>query len=159
MRGFFLGRILSLLLALITGCGTLSGGKYNGRTWIDPELHGVMDDWAKTCAQYLEPSRCNTQGIERIVLVDEYKDNPNIMGQCVVSWENFQEIRRVTISRDIPRDGYFIKAVMLHEMMHCRMGFERHEDVGLMGAYLRYGEKTLEDKWLELLEETYALVR
>lgn len=151
-------RIISLLLSIVPGCGTLSDARYNGPTSIDPDLAEVVKDWSDTCTKHLQPSRCDTRGIAHIILVDKFDDD-QILGQCNIRWENFEEVRRIYILREIPRDGYFIKAVFLHEMMHCRMRFERHQEAGVMGEYMRYSETTLARKWPELLEETYKLVR
>lgn len=151
-------RIIALALSLIPGCGSLSNSTYEGPTWIHPQLRAAVQDWADTCTHYLQTYRCNTRGIERITLVDKF-DNPEVVGQCSIKWENFEEVRRIYILREVPSDGYFMKAVLLHEMMHCRLGFERHQEAGVMGEFMHYSETTLSRKWPELLEETYVLVR
>ena len=153
--------ICALLCTMfVPGCGTVgTASKYSGPTYVEPELRPIMEEWAKDCRQHLDSAKCDTAGIRSITRVEKYEDNPNTLGQCTVRWKGLEEVRDITIKRQVPLDGYFVRAIMLHEMLHCRLGFERHEDVGLMGEEMMYGEEELGDKWAELLRETYGLVK
>lgn len=136
----------------LMGCGTLSS---RTETWIDPELRPVVAEWARECQQHLDSARCDTQGIESITRVDVLDEDT--IGRCVIRTAGFMETRKIQILREVPLDGFYMRALMLHEMAHCRLGFEAHADVGVMGERM-LSEKTLEAKWPELLRETYRLV-
>lgn len=156
MRSLF---ILAFLTVLFPGCGTLETvTQYNGPIYIDQELRPVVRQWIKDCRQHLESWRCNTDGIERIVRVEKFKED-FILGICDVRWRGVEQVRRIYIHKNIRVDGYYMRAVMLHEMMHCRMGFETHSQEGIMAPSMMYGEEALKNKWPELLKETYSLVK
>lgn len=139
----------------LMGCGTMI--VEDTSTLIDPKLRPAVEEWVADCKRHLDESRCNTHGIDSITLVDALDENT--IGRCVIRTEWFKETRKIEILRGIRPSGYYMRALMLHEMMHCRLGFERHEDVGVMGEQMMMGEKLLEDNWPELLEETYSLVK
>lgn len=140
---------------LLPGCGTTA---YDGPTWIDPALRPLVQDWADTCKKHTNPRRCNTEGIVSIKQVDKY-DDANVLGQCEVGVKHFQEVRYVTVLKEVALNTYSAKALLLHEMMHCRFKFERHADVGVMGEHMEPSEFYYQDNWEELLKETYGLVK
>ena len=147
---------LFIFTVLIPGCGTI-GGRYDGNTWIEPELRPLIADWAETCKMHIDPNKCDTRGIERIVFADKLGTEDTI-GTCKITWEKMEEVRRVYFRRDVPLYTLSAKALLLHEMLHCRLGFERHTSRGIMAPYIS-SEKTLMDNWPELLEEAYDLVK
>ena len=131
----------------LMGCGT--------ETWIDSELRPVVAEWARECRQHLDSARCDTQGIESITRVDVLDEDT--IGRCVIRTAGFMETRKIQILREVPLDGFYMRALMLHEMAHCRLGFEAHADVGVMGERM-LSEKTLAAKWPELSRGKYRLV-
>lgn len=149
---------LSMLIigaSLVPGCGTTT---YDGSTWIDPKLQRLVEDWTETCKKHTNPRRCNTYGIVSIKQVNSY-DSPTVLGRCEIRTNNFQETRYITMLRSISPNTHTAKAILLHEMLHCRFRFEKHADVGVMQEYTMYSEEDYIDNWPRLLKETYGLVR
>lgn len=151
--------LVALAVFCIPGCGTMTDPNRLYVTRIDPALKPVVAQWETDCKQHLEQSRCNTYGIESITRVKEISGDKDILGQCSIYYRGFEEVRYIVLRDDIPLNGYYMRAVFLHEMLHCRLGFETHSQEGLMAAELIYSEKTLAAKWAELLEEAYELVK
>lgn len=147
--------LLFAYAAIIPGCGTTA---YSGDTWIDPELRPLVGDWVKDCNKHLNVLRCNTLGIVSIRLVNKFED-PDTLGQCQIGVKDFQEVKYIKILRGMDLNTYSAKALMLHEMMHCRMGYTRHIEVGVMGPRMFPSEFYYEDNWEKILEETYSLVK
>jgi hypothetical protein len=147
--------VLFTCAVIIPGCGTTA---YSGDTWIDPELRPLVADWVRDCNKHLNVFRCNTLGIVSIRIVDKFKDD-DTLGQCEVGVKDFEEVKYIKILRGFALDTYSAKALMLHEMMHCRMGFTKHVDVGVMGERMGPSEFYYQDNWEKILEETYSLLK
>ena len=146
--------LLFIWACIIPGCGTMDEPV---RTQVDPALQPLVTEWEEQCHLHLRSRDCNTNGIEKIALIDTF-DEEETVGQCRVRFTNFRAVRTVYIKSDIPLDTYTAKAVMLHEMLHCRFNIE-HSDSGIMAAEILYGELTLESRWYELVEQAYKLVK
>lgn len=142
------------LAILILSCGTT---QYDGPTAIHPSLRPLVSDWITTCKKHLPENRCDLRGIKSIRLESEMEKN--VIGTCVIGTVYGEEVRHILIKESMDLESYTAKALMLHEMMHCRLGFEKHQNDGIMHEYVAYSEDTLREKWDELVQETYALVK
>lgn len=147
-------KALIINAAVITACGTTAPDP----AWVDPKLKPLLADWAAICKQHLDPSRCNADGLASIELRDKLSEE-NTVGTCQIKHKLFEETRSVYIRSDIPLDGYYAKAVFLHEMLHCRMRYETHTDSGIMAAVLMFNEEGLKEDWEMLVDEAYSLVK
>ena len=141
-------RSLVVALLVLAGCSTQN-------TEIDPRLSPVLEQWRSDCILHLDSSACDTRGIRSIKLVPQIDQLNRVLGQCRIGPFN----KDILIRDDIPLDGYYMRTVFLHEMLHCRYEYEAHTESGIMGEELSYSEETLADKWAELLAEAYALVK
>lgn len=154
-----MNRLLHLLTMIfaIVGCSTTTRNPYV--TDIDPALQPIVEQWRQDCMLHLERVRCNTYGIESIKISNKIVGSSAVIGQCYMKWDGFELVKTITIRDDVPLDGYYMRALMLHEMIHCRYNYEAHTKTGIMAEYLFFSEHTLENNWPELLEEAYNLVR
>lgn len=143
--------------ALFLGCN-ITTTVHNQPTWIDPELQPLVQDWINDCKKHINPKNCNTEGIVSIKQVDKY-DNANVLGECEINVEYFKEFRYITVLKKVNLNTYRTKALLLHEMMHCRFKFERHENVGVMGEIMQPFEFYYKNNWEKLLKKTYELVK
>lgn len=142
---------------LLLKCNTTTT-VYNEPTWIDPELQPLVQDWINDCKKHMNLKNCNTEGIVSIKQVDKY-DNANVLGECKIDVKNFKKVRYITVLKKVNLNTYKAKALLLHEMMHCRFKFEKHKNAGVMGEIMQPFEFYYKDNWEKLLEKTYELVK
>ena len=147
---------LALWTVVLPGCGTTD--TYNTSAWVDPRLQPAIDQWVLDCRSTAkDTSKCNTKTIETISVVDGYGE-PDTIGRCTVGLHGLNTFKKVTVRKDmLDAPPYSIRALVLHEMLHCRFGFEAHTERGIMAAY-SMTEEELRDNWPELLREAYDVV-
>jgi hypothetical protein len=147
---------LSALLCLIpfTACGS------DRMTRVDGALVPEIDRWMQDCRQNLPAYRCTTSKIDEIILVDEL--GGNTIGQCEVSGEwkgvHYEETRTILIERGVALGSFEMRALILHEVMHCQFDVFNHTEKGLM-APKSLPEWELKARWPELITEAYELVK
>ena len=149
--------VLALWTVIIPGCGTTQSSD----TWIDSRLVPAIREWELECRSTArDTSKCNTDTLESITVVESY-DEPDTVGKCTIGWRGFSPVRKVSIRQDAVEGAdvapFTLRALVLHEMLHCRFDFQSHTAHGIMAPYLA-SEKTLRDKWAELLREAYETV-
>ena len=148
--------VLFIWCIIIPGCGA----EYSSENaTVDPRLIGYLAEWELDCRSTARDiSKCNTRTLESISVVDKYEDEETV-GKCTISWRGFTPVRRITLKREMLDSAniapYTFRALVLHEMLHCRFGFEAHTASGIMAPYLMR-ERELERNWPELLREAYA---
>ena len=147
---------LSTLLCLLpfTACGS------DRMTRVDGALVPEIDRWAQDCRQNLPAYRCTTSKIDEIVLVDELEGDR--IGECEVTWEwddvRYTQYRKISILRRIKLGSYYMRALMLHEVLHCQFDVREHTESGLMAPRM-LPEWRLKARWPELITEAYELVK
>ena len=147
---------LSTLLCLLpfTACGS------DRMTRVDGALVPEIDRWMQDCRQNLPAYRCTTSKIDEIILVDELGGDR--IGECEVSsgWEgaHYVETRVIRIERGVALGSYTMRALILHELMHCAFDIYNHTEKGLMAPRSLH-EWELKARWPELITEAYELVK
>lgn len=146
--------LLCAILPFIPGCGT----EFEYHTWTDSRLKPAIADWVLECRKHMKQADCNTYGIESITAIKQFKD-PDTLGQCQIGYRGFNKVRQIQVRDDIDLNTYYGKALILHEMLHCRFDFETHTDSGIMSPRMYMTEEYMRDNWEELVEEAYNLVK
>ena len=147
--------LIAVFAWIIVSCGDA----YNPYvTYIDAKLKPELTIWQEDCKLFMEHAKCNTYGIESITISDKLGSEDTI-GQCEIRYKGLNKIKRIYIREDVPLNTYYSRALILHEMLHCRFDFMHHTDNGLMAPSMYMPSGYMADNWPELLEETYALVK
>ena len=147
---------LSALLCLtpFTACGS------DRMTRVDGVLVPEIERWMQDCRQNLPAYRCTTGRVDEIILVDELEGDR--IGECEVSsgWEgvHYVETRVIRIERGVALGSYTMRALILHELMHCEFNVYEHTEKGLMAPRMLH-EWGLKSRWVELITEAYELVK
>lgn len=151
-------KVLSLfaIIVWLIGCGTDRPDPYTTR--IDAKLKPEIEKWQEDCLLHLTKADCNTYGIESISIRSKL-NGKNVIGQCEYRYEGMYKVKRIYISSEVPLNTYYSRALILHEMLHCRFDFQAHTDNGIMADTMYMSNYAMMENWPRLLEEAYALVK
>lgn len=120
--------IIILSLLGLTACNVSQGLKDVPISGVHSDFKPYVDEYCSIKQEILNLP-CNDIPVQYGQVTDK---RPNVirLGEC-----RYGTIKpHILINKDLPK-GISLRQLIYHEMVHCDMGYHKHDDSGLLNAY------------------------